>query len=256
MKLFVKILLGLVILFFLALGGMLSYVKFALPKVGDAPDLQIEAIAETRSGSAISGIGTSSSGDGGYVAVFKDGQKRKLKEERQRVKGWHEIYPGLAPKILDYRKRGQSASLLIEHLPGLTMEQILLHESPALLEEALDQLGSTLRSVWNETCTATPISADFMGQLSARLTDVYKIHPEFQHGGREICGLEVAPFEQVINSAQVVEADLPAPFSPTRRSARSRTVPRPKTPSPLPTKSASPAPSSDHLDFRIPRPIT
>ena len=176
-------------------------------------DLQIEPIAETRSGSAISGIGTSNGGDGGYVAVFKDGQKRKLKEERQRVKGWHEIYPGLAPKILDYRKRGQSASLLIEHLPGLTMEQILLHESPAMLEEALEQLGSTLRSVWNETCTATPILADFMGQLSARLGDVYKIHPEFQHGGRQICGLDVAPFKRVIKSAQSAEAAFPAPFS-------------------------------------------
>jgi mono/diheme cytochrome c family protein len=46
MKLFVKILLGLVILVILAFGGMLSYVKFALPKVGDAPDLQIEATPE------------------------------------------------------------------------------------------------------------------------------------------------------------------------------------------------------------------
>ncbi len=179
----------------------------------DVSDLQIEPIAETRSGAAISGIGTANGDSGGYVAVFKDGQKRKLKEERQRVKGWHEIYPGLAPKILDYRKRGQSASLLIEHLPGLTMEKILLHEQPALLEEALDHLGSTLRSVWQETRTETPISADFMGQLSTRLRDVYKIHPEFQHGGRQICDLDVAPFESVIKGAQAVEADHPAPFS-------------------------------------------
>ena len=179
----------------------------------DVSDLQIETIAETRSGAAISGIGTANGGDGGYVAVFKDGQKRKLKEERQRVKGWHEIYPGLAPKILDYRKRGQSASLLIEHLPGLTMERILLHEGPELLEEALEHLGSTLRSVWHETRTETPISADFMGQLGTRLRDVYKIHPEFQHGGRQICDLEVASFEQVIASAQSAEADFPAPFS-------------------------------------------
>lgn len=176
-------------------------------------DLQIEPISETRSGAAISGISAAGGGDGGYVAVFKDGQKRKLKKERQRVKGWHEIYPGLAPKILDYRKRGQSASLLIEHLPGLTMERILLHEHPSLIEEALDHLGSTLRSVWQETRTETPICADFMGQLRSRLRDVYKIHPEFQQGGRQICGLEVASFEQVIRSAQSAEADLPAPFS-------------------------------------------
>jgi phosphate uptake regulator/aminoglycoside phosphotransferase len=176
-------------------------------------DLQIEPIAETRSGGKISGISSAKGGSQGFVAVLKDGQKRKLNEERQRVKGWHQVFPGLAPKILDYKKRGQSASLLIEHLPGLTMEQILLHERPALLEEALHQLCATLRSVWNETRTETPISADFMGQLNTRLEDVFKIHPEFRNGAQAICGEIVSPFKQLIRRAQQAEIDSPAPFS-------------------------------------------
>jgi len=83
-------------------------------------NLVVEPIAETRSGSGISGISAPGREDEGYVAVFKDGEKRKLKEERQGVESWHEIYPGLAPKILSYHKRGQSAALLIEHLAGMT----------------------------------------------------------------------------------------------------------------------------------------
>ncbi|MCP4471430.1 MAG: hypothetical protein GY815_12245 [Gammaproteobacteria bacterium] len=113
--------------------------------------LSIEHVAETRSGSAISAISKPEKGKDSYVAIFKDGQKRKLKEERAGVENWHEIYPGLAPQILSYHKRGQSASLLIEHLAGLTFEQILLHEPQRRLNETLQALNKTLESVWRET---------------------------------------------------------------------------------------------------------
>jgi mono/diheme cytochrome c family protein len=46
MKLIVKIILGVLILVILGFAGMISYVKFGLPKVADAPDLQVEITAE------------------------------------------------------------------------------------------------------------------------------------------------------------------------------------------------------------------
>lgn len=179
----------------------------------DISDVQIEPIAETRSGSAISGISAQDGKEDEYIAIFKDGEKRKLKEERKGVKSWHEIYPGLAPKILSYKKRGQSAALLIEHLPGLTFEQILLHEPPELLKETLDQLGSTLKSVWRETQTDEPVCANFMQQLNKRLADVYKIHPEFQQSDTFVCGLKIPSFDSLIEKARDYEAGLQAPFS-------------------------------------------
>ncbi|MBT8430814.1 MAG: phosphotransferase [Gammaproteobacteria bacterium] len=179
----------------------------------DLADVQIERIADTRSGSAISGISASDSKDDAYIAIFKDGEKRKLKEERQGVESWHEIYPGLAPRILSYKKRGQSAALLIEHLPGLTFEQILLNEPPELLQETLDRLGKTLKSVWRETRTKKPVSADFMQQLEKRLGDVYKIHPEFQQGKSEICDLDIPSFDTLVEKAAAFEKRLKAPFS-------------------------------------------
>ena len=179
----------------------------------DLTDVQIEHIAETRSGSAISGISASDGKDDSYVAIFKDGEKRKLKEELQGVESWHEIFPGLAPKILSYNKRGQSAALLIEHLPGLTFEQILLNEPPELLQETLQRLGKTLKSVWSQTRTAKPVSADFMRQLEKRLGDVYKIHPEFQRGESAICDLEIPSFDDLVKQAEAYEKRLRAPFS-------------------------------------------
>jgi len=179
----------------------------------DLADVQIERIADTRSGSAISSISASNGKDDAYIAIFKDGEKRKLKEERQGVESWHEIYPGLAPKILSYKKRGQSAALLIEHLPGLTFEQILLNESPELLQETLDRLGQTLKSIWRETRTKKPVSADFMQQLEKRLDDVYKIHPEFRQSANGICGLDIPSFDTLVEKAGAYEEHLKAPFS-------------------------------------------
>ena len=131
--------------------------------------LALETVAQTRSGSGISGISTTDKKGNEYQAIFKDGLKRKVKEERQGVESWHEIYPGLAPKILSYHKHGQSASLLIEHLAGLTFEQILLHEPPKLLKQTMHELQKTLKSVWKETRTKKPVSANYMGQLQSRL---------------------------------------------------------------------------------------
>lgn len=175
--------------------------------------VRIEPIAETRSGSAISGVTHPKRKSDNYLAIFKEGKKHKLKEERQGMESWHEIYPGLAPKILSYKKRGESAALLIEHLPGLTFEQILLNESPKLLNETLGQLGRTLRSIWRETYIERPVAANFMKQLEKRLPDVYKIHPEFQHDNARICDLEILSFRTLIQEAKKLEETIKAPFS-------------------------------------------
>ncbi len=173
--------------------------------------LKIDSIAETRSGSKISGILNAEDND--CLAIFKDGEKRKLKEERQGVESWHEIYPGLAPKILSYKKSGQSASLLIEHLAGFTFEQIILQDSPLLMNEALVSLGETLKSVWKETRSSRKVPANFMQQLSKRLHDVYVIHPEFCQGENIICGYKLPAFDLLLENALEYESNIKVPFS-------------------------------------------
>jgi aminoglycoside phosphotransferase len=176
-------------------------------------DLVVESIAETRSGSGISGISAAGQEDAGYVAIYKDGKKRKLREERRGLKSWQEISPGLAPRVLSYHKRGQSASLLIEHLAGLTFEQILLHEPPRLLKQTLKQLNRTLGKVWRETRTGKPVSAGYMRQLSKRLEEVYSIHPEFRQVDSDICGKSIPSFGKLLKQAHHLEAGVKAPFS-------------------------------------------
>ncbi len=164
--------------------------------------LNIETVAETRSGSAISGI---SHPETGYMGIYKGGLKQKLKEEKQGVNRWHEIYPGLAPKILAYKKKGESASLLIEHLPGDTFEKIVVNQSIRQVESAQKQLNKTLRSIWTETQQSKSISAQFMQQLIKRLPEVYAVHPEFANGASSICGSHISSFEQLIEQAEQLE---------------------------------------------------
>jgi hypothetical protein len=179
----------------------------------DAADLVVEPIAETRSGSGISGISETGKENAGYVAIYKDGKKRKLQEERRGLTSWQEIYPGLAPKILSYHKRGQSASLLIEHLAGLTFEQILLHEPSRLLRQTRKQLYRTLDKVWRETRTDKPVSAGYMRQLSKRLEEVYTIHPEFCTHDCRIAGKLMPSFGTLLKQAHKLESGIRAPFS-------------------------------------------
>lgn len=184
--------------------------KTALSDLG-LIDADVEQIAETRSGSGISGI--SSSNDEGYVAIFKDGNKEKLKEERESVESWHEIYPGLAPQILSYSKKGKNAALLIEHLPGMTFEQILLHEPDDYLEKTLKYLTRTIRDVWNETRKKKAISARHIQQLKKRLPSVIEVHPAFDSQSVRICGLKVRALESLIDDAEKIESRVQPPFS-------------------------------------------
>ncbi|ASP34364.1 phosphotransferase [Labrenzia sp. VG12] len=174
-------------------------------------DLTVETIAETRSGSSISAIKNRKTEE--VAAVFKDGEKSKVKEERQGVKSWHSIYPGLAPKILSYEKRSQSAALLIEHLPGLTFEHIVLNEKDTVCATALNRLTRTLKDVWKQTRTREPAELDSMQQLAKRLGEVRRVHPEFKDTKVSFSGTELPSFDRLIEQAAEREAKVPAPFS-------------------------------------------
>ncbi|MCU7906874.1 MAG: phosphotransferase [Candidatus Thiodiazotropha sp. (ex Epidulcina cf. delphinae)] len=183
-----------------------------LKAVNGIGNVQVEPIAQTKSGSAVNAVSSGGRGSG-YHGVFKDGRKHKLKEEKQRVDDWHEIIPGLAPKILAYQKRGDSAALLIEHLAGRTFERILLNGSDRLLQEGLNHLTGTLTRVWLETRAKKPVSADYMKQLARRMDDVYTIHPEFKQPGCRIGGTPLPSFDQLLQAMQPFETNIKAPFS-------------------------------------------
>lgn len=176
-------------------------------------DIRLQPLAETRSGSAISSV-TMRDGRGREVdAVFKDGDRRKVKEERVGVKSWNSVYPGLAPQILSYEKRGDSAALLIEHLDGETFEDIVLGGSKTRLAAAQEALHRTVRDIWRQTRTDEPAEMAAMQQLGKRMPDVYRLHPSFRTGPQRIQGQKIDSFDTLVTAATKREAALAAPFS-------------------------------------------
>ena len=187
-----------------------------LSRPANLKDFVVEPIAATRSGSGISGISYKSKQNKkaqSYAAIYKDGLQRKLENERDRVEDWHEIYPGLAPKILSYKKKGNSAALLIEHIAGMTFERILVKESDVLLERCTQKLEKTLNTVWKGTKSKKCVSAKYMQQLMRRINDIYAVHPEFESSSCRLCGFRVDSFEYLIKRAEKIEQDLNPPYS-------------------------------------------
>lgn len=174
-------------------------------------NLELNTIAETRSGSAIAAVSRKDESSD-TLAIFKEGDKGKLKEERQSVESWHDIYPGLAPKILSYHKRGDTASILIEHLPGVTFERIVTEQSE-LAEAALKSLLKTLQNIWRETRSRQPAYAKHMEQLQKRLPAVFQVHPEFNTQKQNLCGEANLSLSSLMAKAADLEKRVPAPFS-------------------------------------------
>lgn len=187
--------------------------RSVLAGVGHEDDITLQPLAETRSGSAISSVNMRDAKGDMVDAVFKDGDRRKVKEERVGVKSWNSIYPGLAPEILSYKRRGDSAALLIEHLPGETFEDIVLGGTPEALAAAQKALHKTLRDIWRQTRTDDPAEIKAMAQLARRLPDVYRLHPDFGGGPAQINGLKLASFDALVAAAERREKPLTAPFS-------------------------------------------
>lgn len=182
-----------------------------LQKNGASKNLVLDTIAETRSGSAISGVSEANKED--IIAIFKEGKKQKLKEECQSVERWHKIYPGIAPRILSYQKKGRSAALLIEHLAGNTFENILLQGSDKLQKKSLKQLSLKLSDIWQKTKNKKTVNAQYIQQLQKRMPDVYAIHPSFQQQHSHIAGINIPSFSELLQQAHKLEKTLPAPFS-------------------------------------------
>ncbi|MGR3805730.1 phosphotransferase [Marinibacterium profundimaris] len=180
---------------------------------GDDDDITLQPLAETRSGSAVSSVSMRDAQGAPMDAVFKDGDRKKVKEERVGVKSWNSVYPGLAPKILSYEKSGDSAALLIEHLSGETFEDIVLGGSAARLGEAQKALHKTVRDIWRRTRTEDRAEMRAMDQLAGRMADVYRMHPEFPRRAQSIQGLDIPSLDQLIATAAAREKSLSAPFS-------------------------------------------
>lgn len=181
------------------------------PRASSAP-LSLQPMADTRSGSRISRVQDGTS-DRSRAVIFKEGRLNKLLDEKRNIERWHEVMPGLAPRIHSFHEYGDSGSTLFEYLPGQTFEEILLQSELRELDTAMQAIFATIRAAWERTKAPTPSGARFISQLGKRLNDVYAIHPDFKRPDHTIGSVAVQSFPGIVEQVRNLDDELLCPFS-------------------------------------------
>jgi phosphate uptake regulator/Ser/Thr protein kinase RdoA (MazF antagonist) len=174
---------------------------------------EFKAIWGSRSGCRIGRVGVTETESELVQCIYKEGIKVKIRKEKDNIERWERIMPGLAPRILGYRENTDKATLLVEYLPGRTLDSVILGHDDATLEDALDALEKTLTEVWGRTLKAHPFATDYMAQLKARLETVRRVHPGFLRAWKAIDNLEIQSSENLIERCEAIERQHPAPFA-------------------------------------------
>jgi phosphate uptake regulator len=174
-------------------------------------DVELEAPGESRSGCRIAMVSDAERTEA--TRVFKEGNLRKLSEERDAIAVWEERVPGIAPRVYSFLENGDHAAMLMEYLPGRTLEQMVLQGDARGLREALVRTTDTLQRVWESTWSPEPARADFVGQLRRRLPEVRALHRGFPREQVTIGSLRRPSLEAMLPSLEALEAGRGAPFS-------------------------------------------
>lgn len=175
-------------------------------------DVELASIWGTRSGVRVGTIADlDTAARGAQRVVFKEGRPGKLQRERESLKRWAEVAPGLAPSVVEYKEQERGAALLLQYLDGTTLQDIALNADPQIIAKALHRLEATLRDIWTRTLQPQRVNGEYLQQLASRIDDVYRLHPELRGEVVHIGALRVPPFPELLEQAGHCEAELDAP---------------------------------------------
>jgi phosphate uptake regulator len=179
-------------------------------------DIDFKSIWGTRSGCRISRVSSKVSkpvGPDSHGSIYKEGNLEKIRKERENIVKWSRLFPGVVPEIYGYHEDQGKGSLLLEFLPGCTLDEIVLTAEAEVFENAFFLLEQTLTDVWESTRKPVPIPLDNMKQLRNRLGLVLQIHPEFRRTELALGCSRVDSSDMLIKDCEELEKTLPAPFS-------------------------------------------
>jgi phosphate uptake regulator len=148
-------------------------------------------------------------------SIYKEGNLDKIRRERSSLEQWSERFPGMVPDIFGFHetKEENKGSMLVEFLPGCTLDTMILTSDDTDLENGLFILEQTLRHVWLSTKKDQPIQTTFMEQLKSRQNGVLQVHPEFHRNASQMGSAEIISSEELLSECAIIEKSLPAPFT-------------------------------------------
>jgi len=174
----------------------------------------VERLALTRSGSTIAALKAENHASSEVMAVYKEAQTEKVLEEISGVDEWNRVYPRVAPSVISHHiEHGQElGSMVIEHLPGKTLESLLLNSQWDTARSLVDRLGKTLRKIWKSSWTRERARPGYMQQLARRMPETRKAHPDLFAPRQSLCGYIHPDFPALMRQAEEVETQVNAGF--------------------------------------------
>lgn len=203
-----------------ALKEILAVSGFAAP----ISDVEFQSIWGTRSGCRISKVADPHSEQGAQSdesaeprrragVLFKEGNRKKLLQEKNNIERWETLMPGLPPKILAHQEEDTQASLLIEFLGGCTLQDVVLSASPEIIQNAVFLVEQTMLAVWESTKARGEMPTNFLSQIHTRLDDVFRLHPGLQSPEKQLGDVEIPDLPSLLQRCAPIEEELSAPYS-------------------------------------------
>lgn len=180
---------------------------------GSLLDFDVASIWGSRSGCRISKIEDTKPSGFKAQGIFKEGGLKKIRAEKEMIAEWHEIRPGLVPRVFGYYEKENTASLLLEFLPGCTVDQVVLTETEGTVGQMLNILEGTIMDIWQNSKKDTLFSTNFMDQLKSRFNAVNNVHPTLNRKAQGIGNLSIKSTKTLIENCADIEKSYPAPFT-------------------------------------------
>lgn len=189
---------------------------------GDLADIDFRSIWGTRSGCRIGRVSPKDSpasassdapADPTQGGIFKEGNLKKIRRERENLELWARVSPGTGPRIFSYHEEGDSASMLVEFLPGCTWTEVVLTASQDVLEDAIFVFEQTVGDIWRSTLELGETPLDAMEQLANRLPAVRHVHPDFMRPARSLGAVAIPSTEELVARCGALESNLRAPMN-------------------------------------------
>jgi phosphate uptake regulator len=187
--------------------------KSGLP--AELSEMDLTYIWGSRSGCRIGRVENTNRAHSRQESIFKEGARKKIRREKECLEHWQGIFPEMVPKIFSFHEdmEQDTASLLLELLPGCTVDETVLTTDMDTVRNAFFILREVLEEVWTQSLADRKVQTRYIPQLHKRLEAIINVHPHFRRR-REHIGRAVLPStEELLQAAAAVEQELPAPFS-------------------------------------------
>lgn len=190
--------------------------KKTLSKSGSADSVEsidYRAIKGTRSGCRVGEVRGPGTRPETGSRIYKEGPLEKIKREKENNSRWQRCCPGLVPEIYSFHAQGENGSLLLEFLPGDTLDTVIRSAGDAAAKSALDALERTLFAVWDRTAVTAPRDTDYIHQIQTRLADVLAVHPAFFRESTHVGRAAAHSVQELLARCAAMEQGLAAPVS-------------------------------------------